>query len=84
MSFANYKIGELWRSFTPRRKQIANNLTSDLISLVVYNPTHFSDFIPTNKFEKWVTLEVADFDNVQTKLNFFYQADFMLFLTIKG
>ena len=51
MSFANYKIGELWRSFTPIRKEITNNLTSDLISMVVYKPTHFADFKPTNEFE---------------------------------
>jgi len=27
MSFDNYKIAELWRSFLPRRKEITDNLT---------------------------------------------------------
>ena len=71
MSFANYKIGELWRSFTPRRKEITNNLTSDLISMVVYKPTHFADFKLTNEFERWATVEVSDFDNVPNEMETF-------------
>jgi len=68
MSFSDYKIGELWRSFMPRRKEITNNLTNDLISLVIYKPTHFTDFKPTNEFERWATIEVTNFDNVPTKM----------------
>ena len=64
MSFANYKIGDLWQSFMPRRNEISNNLTNDFISLVVYKPSHFENFTPTNNFEKWATAEVASFDNV--------------------
>lgn len=71
MSFANFKIGELWRTFLPRRKDIANNLTNDLISLVVYKPNHFEDFKPTNEFERWATVEVATFDNVPTEMETF-------------
>jgi AraC family transcriptional regulator len=71
MSFTNYKIGELWRDFTPRRKEITNNLTSSLISMVIYPPTHFTDFKPTNKFERWATVEVADFDKVPTEMETF-------------
>ncbi len=71
MSLADYKIGELWQSFTPRRKEITNNLTNDLISLVVYKPNHFDDFKPTNEFERWATVEVADFDNVPNKMETF-------------
>jgi AraC family transcriptional regulator len=48
MSFANYKVGELWKSFMPARKEITNNLTSDLVSMSVYPPTYFADFKPTN------------------------------------
>ena len=71
MSFANYKTGELWRSFSPRRKEISNNLTNDLISLAVYQPTHFADFKPTNEFERWATVEVSDFDNVPNEMETF-------------
>lgn len=71
MSFANYRIGELWSGFTPRRKEISNNLTNDLISLVVYSPTHFSDFKPTNEFERWASVEVSDFDQVPAGMETF-------------
>ncbi len=68
MSFANYKVGELWKSFIPRRKEITNNLTNDLISLAVYKPTHFANFNPTNEFERWAAVEVADFDNLPNEM----------------
>ena len=68
MSYADYKVGELWRSFMPRKKEISNNLTNELISLVVYSKTHFADFKTTNEFERWATIEVADFDNVPDEM----------------
>jgi len=71
MSFANYKVVELWQSFMRRRKEITNNLTNDLISLAVYKPTHFTDFKPTNEFERWATVEVSDFDNVPNEMDTF-------------
>ncbi len=71
MSFANYKVGELWKSFMPRRKEITNNLTNDLISLAVYKPTHFANFNPTNEFERWAAVEVADFDNLPNEMETF-------------
>jgi AraC family transcriptional regulator len=64
MSLANNNTGELWRSFMPRRSAITNNLTTDLISLQVYNPTHFTNFSPLNEFEKWALVEVANFESV--------------------
>ena len=71
MSFADYRIGKLWRSFGPKRKAIPNNLTNDLISLAVYEPTHFIDFKPTNEFERWATVEVANYSNVPPELETF-------------
>jgi len=71
MSFANYKIRELWKSFMPRRKEIVNNLTGDLISIAVYKPGHFSDFKPANEFERWAAVEVASFDNVPEEMETF-------------
>ncbi len=68
MCYADYRIGELWGSFMPRRKEITNTLTNDLISLVVYAPNHFIDFKPTNQFERWATVEVENFNNVPDEL----------------
>lgn len=71
MSFANYNVSELWQTFMPRRKEINNNLTDDLISMVVYKPTHFADFKPTNEFERWATVEVSDFNNLPEEMETF-------------
>jgi AraC family transcriptional regulator len=71
MCYADYKIGELWASFMPRRNEIQNKLSNDLISLVVYSPTHFLDFKPTNEFERWATVEVESFDNVPNEMETF-------------
>jgi AraC family transcriptional regulator len=71
ISLANYAIAELWKNFMPRRKDIANNLTNELISLAIYKPTHFTDFKPTNEFTRWATIEVADFENVPFGLETF-------------
>jgi len=68
MCYADYRIGELWGSFMPRRKEITNTLTNDLISLVVYAPNHFIDFKPTKQFERWATVEVENFNNVPDEL----------------
>lgn len=71
MSYADYRVGELWANFMPRRKEITNKLTNDLISLVVYSSTHFVDFKATNEFERWATVEVASFDNVPDEMETF-------------
>ncbi len=71
MSLSNNRTGELWKSFTPRKREIQNNLTSDLISLQVYSPDHFTDFDPATEFEKWATVEVSDFDTVPREMETF-------------
>ena len=71
MSFANYSIAELWKNFMPQRKEIKDAISSELISMAIYKPLHFSNFKPTNQFEKWATVEVANFDNVPVGLETF-------------
>ena len=71
MSFADNKTGELWRTFMPRRKEITNNVTTDLISLQVYEPTHFTNFDPTREFSKWALIEVENFDTVPNGMETF-------------
>lgn len=55
----------------PRQNEITNNLTNELISLAVYKSTYFENFKPTNEFERWATVEVADFDNVPNEMETF-------------
>ncbi len=74
MSLANNKTGELWQSFMPKRREITNTISNDLISMQVYKPTHFADFKPTNEFEKWATVEVTNFGSVPTEMETFLLA----------
>jgi AraC family transcriptional regulator len=68
MSYADYRIGQLWGSFMPRRKEITNSLNNDLISMVVYQPTHFIDFKPSNEFERWAAVEVENYDHMPNEM----------------
>ena len=71
MSLAENKTAELWNDFMPKRKNITNNVTNDLISMSVYSPTHFTDFRLTNEFEKWACVEVSDYDTIPSDLEIF-------------
>lgn len=68
-SFAENKTAQLWQRFMPRRKEIANNLSADLISMQIY-PSNF-DFNPNTLFEKWATVEVTDFNTVPDQMETF-------------
>jgi AraC family transcriptional regulator len=71
MSFLDYKVAELWKTFMPRRKEISNSVSNDLISMTIYKSNHFLNFSPTNEFEKWATVEVSDFDNMPAEMETF-------------
>lgn len=65
MSFTDNRTGELWRSFSPRREEIKNPVSSDLYSVERYpNTGFFEEFDPTKVFEKWAAIAVNDFDLV--------------------
>lgn len=65
MSIANNKTFELWSALMPRRKEITNNLNSDLFSIQIFNPQfNFQQFDINAPFEKWAAIEVLDFDNI--------------------
>ncbi len=64
MSFANIKTVELGRNFMPSKKLIKNNVGSDIYSIEVFRPGFFENFSPENEFEKWIAIEVTDFNLV--------------------
>jgi AraC family transcriptional regulator len=64
MSFSKNRTKNLWQGFMPRRKEIRNNIGSDLYSLEVYAPLFFDEFSPVAEFEKWAAIEVTDFGTV--------------------
>jgi AraC family transcriptional regulator len=68
MSFSNNKTFELWRSFMPRRKEIKNNIGTELYSIEVYAPLYFNNFNPNAEFEKWAAIEVADFETIPNEM----------------
>jgi AraC family transcriptional regulator len=68
MSFANNRTAELWRSFLLRKKEITNSKNNEMISMQVYDPSFFQKFNPANEFEKWATVEVADYDNIPSEM----------------
>lgn len=63
MSLAENRTPELWRSFMPRRAEIGNPLTVDLLSVQVYDKASAPALLnPRTVFEKWAAVEVADFE----------------------
>lgn len=63
MSLAQNRTSELWRSFMMEIKGIKSLVSSDLISMQVYdNSLDFKEFNLNTKFEKWAAVEVTDFN----------------------
>lgn len=65
MSFVANKTFELWSSFMPQRKLIANAVDPQhMYSLQLYGKDFYTNFSSTRDFEKWAAVEVSDFDIV--------------------
>lgn len=71
MSLTNIRTAELWRSFMPIRSTIKNTKGTELYSVEVYNPHYFSNFNPSQEFEKWAAVEVADANEFPTEMEMF-------------
>ena len=68
MSLTDNKTSNLWQTFMPRRREINNRVTDELISMRVYNePLKLGDL--NQEFEKWAAMEVSDFENVPEKMD---------------
>jgi AraC family transcriptional regulator len=65
MTLSGNKTGELWKNFMQRRKEINNNLTTEMYSIQVYDQSlDFDKFNQDTPFEKWAAVEVSDFDTI--------------------
>lgn len=62
MTLVNDKTSELWRSFMPERSKIQNKVSTEMISLRVYDETLRPD--PHQEFDKWAAVEVSDLGNI--------------------
>lgn len=69
MSLADYKVADLWKAFMPKRKEIRNTTSNDVLSLSVYDASYFSRFNPANEFEKWAAVEVTGFEDIPAGLS---------------
>lgn len=59
MSLTSNHTAELWRILMPKRTQIEQRASNDLISLTIYPLDYFKAFSPTTEFEKWAAVEVS-------------------------
>lgn len=64
MSLIKNQTFKLWNDFMPRRKEIKNQLHTDLYSMQIYDSAYFNDFNPNTEFTKWAAVEVSSFDDV--------------------
>lgn len=71
MNFADLKMGELWKTFLPRIPEIHSKLSTDLISMVIYDASHFKSFKPTTNFERWAAVEVNELNSIPEGLESF-------------
>lgn len=70
MSLRNNRTMELWKKFMPRKKEIHNSVSEDLISMQIYDNTmKLSDI--NQHFEKWATKEVFSFDTIPKDMEAF-------------
>jgi len=72
MTLTGNRTGELWRNFMSRRREIKNKLSTEMISMQVYDESlDFRDFNQHTEFEKWAAIEVTDFDNTPAGMKTF-------------
>ena len=62
ISFSDYRMGELWGNFMPRRNEIQNTVGIELFNIQI-NPDNF-DFNPKTEFVKWAVVPVTDFNSI--------------------
>ncbi len=64
MSFAKFTVSELWKSFLPVQHHIQHKVGTDLFSVAIYPPNHFTQFNPQQTFERWAAVEVSTISTI--------------------
>lgn len=65
MSLANNSTFQLWQGFMPLRKRIVNAVTTDLMSMQIFEPDiNSTEFKADTLFAKWAAVEVSDHQNI--------------------
>lgn len=64
-NMAEDKTYMLWNSFMKTKRLITNAISSDLLSIQIFNPAiTFANFTEFTEFEKWAATEVRDHDQI--------------------
>ena len=72
MTYAENKTFDLWKSFMPHRKEITNNISADLFSMQVYDPSfNFLQFDLNQPFVKWAAVETSDYNFIPPEMETF-------------
>lgn len=72
MSMTVNRTGELWKSFMPRRREIAHVAASELYSMQVYDADYdHTIYNPDVAFEKWAAVEVTQVDSIPEDMDTF-------------
>ena len=72
MTYAENKTFDLWKSFMPHRKEITNNISADLFSMQVYDPSfNFLQFDIYQPFVKWAAVETSDYNFIPPEMETF-------------
>lgn len=69
MSLADNQTQALWRTFMPRRSEIANRTSPDFLSMQVYGDQPGPLFAPDRIFTKWAAVEVSSHDVIPDGMN---------------
>ena len=69
MNYEDYNPVSLWQRFMPRKKEITNTVSTDLFSIQLFSEDFWEQFNPKTEFEKWVAVEVSDFENIPEDMN---------------
>ncbi|WP_238395313.1 GyrI-like domain-containing protein [Mucilaginibacter sp. 14171R-50] len=65
MTLAQNKTGELFRGFMPRRNEIQNKVSNDIICMQAYDPNlNFNDVSIDTPHQKWAAVEVTDYSDI--------------------
>jgi AraC family transcriptional regulator len=58
MSLAENLTYQLWSGFMPRKREIEDQVGTELYSIEIYEPDYFEKFDPEASFQKWAAVEV--------------------------
>jgi len=71
MSLTNNLTGKLWGEFAPRIHEINHKVSSEKISMQVFDASWHLNFNPKNDFVKWATIEVKELESIPNKMEAF-------------